>query len=87
MPLINNPENFIHTVSLDQPPLNKIYINGIEFKLPDYINNGWMRDCYNTDIPCIYQENKYLQPRGASLKDGFKMEPKPDSIFIRNYVY
>ncbi len=87
MPLINNPENFIHTVSLDQPPLNKVYIKGVEFNLPEYINNGWMRDCYDTGIPCIYQENKYLQPRGASLKDGFKMEPKPDSIFIRNYVY
>ncbi len=86
-PLINNPKYFIHTVSLDQPRLKKIDIKGIEFNLPDYINNGWMRDCYNTDIPCIYQENKYLQPRGASLKDGFKMEPKPDSIFIRNYVY
>lgn len=86
-PIINNPVNLLHTVKLIQPPLHKVYIKGIEFNLPEYVNNGWMRDCYNTDIPCIYQENKYLQPRGSSLKDGFKMDPQPDSIFIRNYVY
>ena len=86
-PLLNSPENFVHTVNLAQPSLNKIPIKGIIFNLPDVINNGWMRDCYNSELPCIYQENKYLQPRGSSLKDGFKMNPYPDSIFIRNYVY
>lgn len=86
-PIFNSPENFIHTAKLIQPPVNIVLIKGTEFNLPEYTNNGWMRDCYNTDIPCIYQENKYLQPRGHSLKDGFKMNPHPDSIFIRNYVY
>jgi hypothetical protein len=86
-PIINNPANILHTVKLIQPPLHKVYINGMGFNLPEYVNHGWMRDCFNTDIPCIYQENKYLMPRGSSLKDGFKMDPHPDSTFIRNYVY
>jgi len=87
VPLQNNPENLIHTVNLIQPPLNTIYIKGIKFNLPEIINNGWMRNCFNSDLPCISQENKYLLPRGNSLKDGFKMDPLPDSIFIRNYIY
>ena len=86
-PVLRNPENLIHTVNLDQPPLNKVYIKGMLFNLPEIINTGWMRDCYNSDLPCIYQENKYLLPRGSSIKDGFKMDPHPDSIFIRNYIY
>jgi len=86
-PLQNNPENFIHTVNLIQPPLNAIYIKGIKFNFPEIISNGWMHNCFNTDLPCISQANKYLLPRGSTLKNGFKMDPLPDSIFIRNYIY
>src|SRR5436189_1403296 len=86
-PFFEHPDYFVHTAKLDQPPVGIITINGMNFNLPEVINNGWLRDCYNTDLPCIYQENKYLLLRGSSLKDGFKMDPHPDSIFIRNYVY
>lgn len=86
-PLISEPIYLVHTEKLDQPPLHTVLINGMNFYLPEIINNGWMRYCYDTDLPCIGNENKYLQPRGKTLKQGFKMDPKPDSIFIRKYIY
>jgi hypothetical protein len=86
-PFFEHPDYFVHTAKLEQPPARIITINGMNFNLPEIINNGWMRDCFNTPLPCICNENKYLKPRGTTLKEGFKMEPKPDSIFIRNYIY
>lgn len=86
-PIRSNPVHFIYPVALDKPPLKKINLDGIVVYLPEIINNGWMRDCYDTEVPCIYQENIYLHPRGKSIKDGFKMTGKPDSIFIRKYIY
>jgi hypothetical protein len=86
-PLFTKPEHFIYPVKLEQPPLKTITINGININLPEIINNGWMRDCFDTDLPCTSNENKYLKPRGTIIKEGFKMEPMPDSIFIRNYIY
>jgi hypothetical protein len=86
-PLFLEPEHFIYPVKLEQPPLKTLNINGLNIYLPEIINNGWMRDCFDTDLPCTSNENKYLKPRGTTLKEGFKMEPKPDSIFIRNYIY
>jgi hypothetical protein len=85
--LLKDPARFISTLQMERPPIQEIEIDGINFNLPAYINNGWMRDCYDTELPCIYQENKYLHPRGKTLKDGFRIAPKPDSIFIRQYVY
>lgn len=85
--ILSSPGYFLYPQSLEQPPLAIIKKQGMDFYLPEIINNGWMRNCYNTELPCTCNENKYLQPRGKSLKDGFKMEPQPDSIFIRRYVY
>jgi hypothetical protein len=86
-PIINNPSLLLHTENPDQPPLKKIRINGIDFFLPEVINNRWMRDCFATDLPCICNENKYLEPRGKKIKDGFKMKTTPDSVFFRHYLY
>ncbi|MEO5947106.1 MAG: hypothetical protein ABIP79_09860 [Chitinophagaceae bacterium] len=86
-PIRNNPEYLLYPIAVDKPPTKKLYLNGIELYLPEIINNGWMRDCYDTEVPCIYQENIYLQPRGKLIKDGFKMIGQPDSIFVRKYIY
>jgi hypothetical protein len=85
--ILSSPRYFLYPQSLEQPPLTIIKKQGMNFYLPEIINNGWMRNCYNTELPCTCNENKYLQPRGKSIKDGFKMEPQPDSIFIRRFVY
>ena len=72
-------------------PLNTnfkpISINGTNFYLPDKMNNMWMRKCNAIKLPCITQENNFLEPRGKNLKDGFRMKQQPDSTFIRNYNY
>lgn len=86
-PLYENKSLLIYPEVIAKPPVSTININGNVFYLPGYINNDYMRICYNTPLPCICQENKYLIPRGKSLKDGFRMKPKPDSIFIKNYNY
>lgn len=86
-PIRSNPAYLVYPVALDKPPGKKINLDGIELYLPEIINNGWMRDCYDTDVPCIYQENIYLQQRGKYMRDGFKIIQQPDSTFIRNYIY
>lgn len=86
-PIRNNPVYLVYPVALDKPPGKKINLDGIKLYLPEIINNGWMKDCYDSEVPCIYQENIYLQSRGKSIKDGFKITKQPDSIFIRKYIY
>ena len=86
-PIRSKPAYLVYPVALDKPPGKKINLDSIEFYLPEIINNGWMRDCYDSEVPCIYQENIYLQPRGKSIKDGFKITPQPDSNFVRKYIY
>ena len=86
-PILDDPRYLIHTQQLARPPLRTIMINGMTFYFPGIINNGWMHNCFNTALPCICNENKYLQPRGKTMKQGFKMDQQPDSIFIRKYVY
>lgn len=85
-PVINNPSYLLYTQKIDAPPVEPVIIEGIRFYYPLLFNNGWMRDCYNTPLPCISNKNKFLKPRGSSLKDGFRME-LPDSLFMRTYVY
>ena len=86
-PIQQHPEHLLYPFKADSPPVKNIYINGIEIHLPSIINGGWMREPYDAALPCILQENPYLKARGKRLQDGFKMEPKPDSVFVRQYIY
>jgi len=79
--------NLITTASVYYPAYQKIMIHGAEYNLPRKINNNWNIRCYNVPLPCIYQFNPYLEPRGQSIKDGFRMKPITDSNFIINYNY
>ena len=86
-PFIEQPNHLLYPFDLEQPSYNIINIKGMDFYLPEIANKGWMRKCFDTQLPCICQENKYLEPRGKTLKTGFRMNPKPDSTFISNYNY
>jgi hypothetical protein len=86
-PFIENKNNLIYPVVLYQPPFETITINGVNFHLPENINQSWMNSCYGTPLPCITEKNPFLEPRGNSLKYGFRMNQKPDSTFIKNYNY
>ena len=87
LPIRQNPEHFLYPFAETKPPVQNIPIDGINVHLPSIINNGWMREPYDADLPCVLQENKYLQARGNKLQDGFKMQPEPDSTFVRHYIY
>ena len=77
----------LYPYEIEKPPVKTINIKGTNFYFPETVNNNWMRKCYGTRLPCVCEENKYLEPRGARLQDGFRMNPKPDSIFINHYNY
>ena len=77
----------LYPYEIEKPPVKRINIKGIDFYVPETVNNNWMRKCYGTPLPCFCEENKYLEPRGDRLQDGFRMNPKPDSIFINHYNY
>lgn len=86
-PIIENKQHLLYPVVLERSAYKTITIKGTDFYLPELTNNSWMRKCNNIQLPCISQENKYLEPRGKNLKDGFRMNQQPDSTFIRNYIY
>ncbi len=85
--LIENDNYLLYSENSEKPPYKTINIKGTDFYLPEIINKDWMRKCYSIQVPCICQENKYLEPRSENLKEGFRMNAQPDSAFIRNYHY
>ena len=84
---LNLSEHLLHTAELDKPRTSKINLNGVVYYYPEMMPNGWMHDCFNTELPCISVINKFLHPRGSNLEDGFKLVGTPDSSFVRTYMY
>jgi hypothetical protein len=78
--------NLINPATIISPSYEVVLINGTRYNLPEKVNNNWNRRCYYTNLPCIYERNPYLEARGNSLKEGFRME-KPDSNFVIHYYY
>ena len=85
--IVNNVRYAVYPNSFNDPPYRTMRLGSAELKFPDKINNNWDHRCYFLPVPCITQENPYLQARGNDLKDGFRMYPEPDSNFIADYVY
>ena len=84
--LLKEPALFLHTSPTLQPAFNeKAVLN--TFNVPQPINNNWNNRCFFTPLPCLCEKNPYLMLRGNALKNGFRMEGIPDSIFIKNYNY
>ena len=87
--ILPNPyENLIRPISYIKPGYT-IYIKDsmMKYHLPKIHDLNWDHRCYFTPLPCITQPNKYLEARGNTIKDGFRMNAYPDSIFIKNYEY
>lgn len=80
-------ENFVHPPSIPVPPNQKIITGGLSFYLPGIMNDNWNTRCYDAPLPCIYQLNPYLEPRGKEVKEGFRMRPVTDTSFILNFRY
>lgn len=80
-------KNVLYVKSIALPPYNSTTINGQVYYIPGIIGNNWNSRCLNCPLPCIYHINPYLQLSGKEIKNGFKMNPYPDSAFIQNYRY
>lgn len=87
VPIKEQRIHIIYPADTERSAYKIIRKKGIDFYLPDSINNNWINKCGDLGLPCICQENKYLEPIGKTLKDGFRMDQIPDSIFIRHYIY
>lgn len=79
--------NILYPLMVDAPPYNKVMINNRNYNIPQPFNGNWNLRCMNDPLPCIYEKNLFLQPRGDKISDGFKMNPNPDSAFILKYYY
>lgn len=86
-PLQKETRYLLYPMSTEEPSYKTFYVNGIGIHLPDIILENWDHRLYNTPLPGTGEENRYLQPRGKSIRDGFRMQPYPDSLFIKNYTY
>ena len=73
--------------SNQNPGYSIIKSGEIDFHLPNKVNNNSDYLCYFTPLPCVTQDNPYLEPRGKTIIKGFRMKPIPDSSFILNYNY
>jgi len=85
--LLKSPVHFIYPMVTDKPPYQTITKNSIEIHVPEIINDGWDHRCFNTILPCLPGDNPYIEPRGKSLSDGFRMHTPLDSNFLRKYFY
>jgi hypothetical protein len=64
----------IYPYSLPSPPLKTISIGNISLYIPEKILNNWNPRCYDTKLPCLYEIEPGLQPRGTAIADGFKLK-------------
>lgn len=74
-------------VPTPKPAYSVIKAGEIELHLPQRVDANSDLRCYFTELPCITQENPYLEPRGHLMRQGFRMKPITDSSFILNYNY
>lgn len=75
------------TYSPVKPEHTKQLINNKEFNIPIIQSTSIPPYCSDISIPCIYQYNPYLEMRGNSFSDGFKMKQTIDSNFIKAYIF
>jgi len=66
--------NWLSPIKLPEPPVQKIVVGGITFKIPETINNNWNARCYGTDLPCLYKIDPRLKLRGKNIDNGFRLE-------------
>lgn len=85
--LIKQTRYLFHVMDTDVPPFQTKIINSASFNVPEKLYDNWNNRCFYVPLPCICEENPFVQPRSSNIKKGFMMKPQPDSIFIRNYNY
>lgn len=77
----------IHPQPFVDQTATTIIINGTNYRRPETPASGYPCLLGHLPLPCTCQENPFLLRRGPSLRDGFRMQPGPDSTFIQQYKY
>jgi hypothetical protein len=86
-PLLKQSSNLYHVADTDVPSYQTKMVNNTSFNVSEKIHDNWNNRCFFIPLPCLCEENPFLQQRNNNTKKGFMMKPLPDSIFIRNYNY
>lgn len=66
--------NWIFPAALPAPPVRTITINNIQLHIPEIILNNWNPRCYATPLPCVYEVDPLLEPRGSTIANGFRLK-------------
>jgi len=66
--------NWMQPDPLVQPALKQVTAGGIRMNIPERVNGNWNPRCYGSGLPCLYEVNPDLEPRGKSLKNGFRLK-------------
>jgi hypothetical protein len=70
----SEPINLLIPGRLPQPPVQTIVIDSISIHIPEKIMNNWNPRCYATELPCAYSIDPAVRTRGATIKEGFRLE-------------
>lgn len=66
-------KNWIVPASLPRPPVKEKQIGEIIVRIPEKINGNWNPRCYGTSLPCLYFIYPGLEPRGKTIREGFRI--------------
>ena len=61
-------------VRLPAPATQVIKIDHVQLRIPETLPINWNPRCYATELPCLYQVQPGLKPRGDEISDGFRIE-------------
>ena len=86
-PIHQNNNLVLHVMDIETPVHKTITIDNIPLHITRMDSIQWLYPCAFSELPCMGEINQYVRPRGKKIGDGFYMNPKPDSSFIRNYNY
>jgi hypothetical protein len=85
--LTKEPELTVHVMDIKKPVFKTELRNGVEIHITRFSEKKWMNPCFFTPLPCMDETNPFVKPRSSNISDGFYMNPKPDSSFMKNYNY
>ncbi len=66
--------NWVFARPLPEPKAKDISLRGLTLHIPEKILDNWNPRCYGTDLPCLYEPDPRLVPRGKSLAEGFRID-------------
>lgn len=85
--IAKEPELMLHVMDIKKPVYKTEMRNGVDIHITRFSEKKWMNPCFFTPLPCMDETNPFVKPRLNNISDGFYMNPKPDSSFMKDYNY